>query len=478
MLTKPQNNVFFSAMLSILLLGLLLPAQAEIFLPSILSDNMVLQQNSTVKLWGWKTTKPNGEIRIMPSWSQDTIRTNGKMGDWMAEIQTPKAGGTHEILIESDFESVTINNVLIGEVWLGSGQSNMEMPLDSIHKDFPGAINFRDEIKNADFPEIRLFLVKKQYSGHKQLDLQGEWLVCTPTSVKEFSAVAYFFARKLHLDLGVPVGMIASSWGGTNAETWIDRDELNEKPHLLEPFKEMTTSTGWYPNYPAECYNSMIYPIQQFAIKGAIWYQGESNRNRPETYPEVMETLISSWREDWGIDFPFYFTQIAPYGYGRGLPSQLIREAQDKCMEIDKTGMAVTSDVGNLKHIHPSEKRVVGERLARWALAKDYGQDIIFSGPIFKEMNVKGNKAVLSFDFANGLNADQQTLELFELADESGNFFPAKASIKGQTIVLSSKSVKLPKNVRFAFSPQAQHGLYNSDGLPAPAFRTDDFEVK
>lgn len=464
----------------LLVLLLLLPQflMAEIFLPSILSDNMVLQQNSTVKLWGWKTIKPNGEIRIMPGWSEDTIRTKGKMGDWIAEIQTPEAGGTYQIRIESDFESITINNVLIGEVWLGSGQSNMEMPVDSIHRDFPGAINFRKEIMEANFPEIRLFLVKKQYSGHKQLDLKGEWLICTPESVKEFSAVAYFFARKLHLNLDNPIGIIASSWGGTNAETWINRAALDGRPHLLEPFEEMTTSKGWYPNYPAECYNSMIYPIHQFIIKGAIWYQGESNRNRPETYPDVMELLISSWREAWAMDFPFYFTQIAPYGYANGVPSQVIREAQAKCLTIDRTGMVVTSDVGDLKHIHPSEKRTVGERLARWALAKDYNQDIVYSGPVFKEMVVKRNKVILKFDFAEGLKANEQTLELFELASESGQYFPAKASIKSQTIVLMSKSVKNPKHVRFAFKPKAQHGLYNNAGLPAAAFRTDNWEVK
>lgn len=452
--------------------------RAEIVLPAILSDNMVLQKESEVKLWGWKTTWPNGEIRIICSWSRDTVRTSAQMGEWSAHIQTPASGGSHEIRIESDFESKLISNVLIGEVWLGSGQSNMEMPVDSIHWDFPGVLNFKEEVKSADFPEIRLFLVKLQKSPYPQNDLKGEWVICSPETVKEFSGVAYFFAKKLHEELSVPIGVIASSWGGTNAETWINKEVLSKHPDLMEPFEDSSNLSKWYPTAPGETYSAMIHPLQSFTIKGVIWYQGESNRNRPEAYPKVMKALISSWRAQWGIDFPFYFTQIAPFNYKYGTPSFFIKEAQSRCLNIAKTGMAITSDVGNLKHIHPQDKQTVGERLARIALKKDYGKDISHSGPVFQSMKVVKQEVVLNFDFSEGLHANVETLKLFEVAGVDEVFFPAEARIIGEQIVVSSKKVKDPAAVRFAFADTAQPKLYNEAGLPASPFRTDHWSIK
>lgn len=246
----------------------------------------------------------------------------------------------------------------------------------------------------------------------------------------------------------------------------------------MEPFKDLNTATGWYPGYPGECYNAMIYPLRNFTLKGVIWYQGESNRNRPTTYPSVMETLISSWRTQWGFDFPFYFTQIAPFKYNNGVPAQYIMEAQKKCLEINKTGMAVTTDVGNLDHIHPKDKRTVGERLALLALAKDYNKDVPFSGPVFSSMTTKGKKVILSFDYASGLQADQETLTLFEIAGADSTFYPAIAKISGENIIVSSQQVRKPVAVRFAFSETAQAQLYNSVKLPAAPFRTDNWPFK
>lgn len=400
------------------------------------------------------------------------------MGEWMAHVQTPSSGGPYEIRIESDFESKVISNILIGEVWLGSGQSNMEMPVDSIHRDFPGVLNFKEEAAAASFDEIRLFLVRLQKSPHPQHDLTGEWVVCTPETVKDFSAVAYFFAKKLHETLNSPIGMIASSWGGTNAETWIDAEVLSKHPDLMKPFEDPTNLSKWYPGAPGEAYNAMIYPLQNFAIKGVIWYQGESNRNRPADYPKVMRTLIESWRAQWGIDFPFYFTQIAPFNYGNGLPSFFIKDAQANCLEIPKTGMAVTSDVGNLKHIHPKDKRSVGERLAQMALAKDYGKEMSYSGPVFESMKVVRNQVILDFEYSKGLHADAETLTLFEVAGADKVYHAAKARIEGEQIIVFSKKVKKPLVVRFAFGNKAQPKLYNQSKLPASPFRTDDWSIK
>jgi sialate O-acetylesterase len=474
-MTKSRNTFPLSALLSILLLGFLIPAKAEILLPSILSDNMVLQQNSEVKLWGWKTLRTADEIRIICSWSSDTVVTKGIIGVWSASINTPKSGGPYQIRIFSDYEEKVISNVLIGEVWLGSGQSNMEMPVDSIHDGFPGVTDYKKEISNAQFNEIRLFLVEKQSAAFPQNDLTGKWVVCTPESVRRFSGVAYFFARKLHQDLSVPVGIIASSWGGTNAETWIAKDTLVQHEELYQPFEDMTGSKGWFPNYPGELYNSMIYPLQQFRIKGVIWYQGESNRNRPESYPDVMKTLISSWRAQWGIDFPFYYTQIAPYKYTNGVHGEYMQEAQLKCLSIKNTGMVVTNDIGELESIHPKQKRLVGERLALWALAKDYNKDVEYSGPIFNSYKVKGNKMIVSFTHSDGLNSNGDELAYFEIAGEDKVFFKAKAKIADQQVVVSSPKVRKPVAVRYAFSDLAQPSLYNDAGLPASGFRTDSW---
>ncbi|WP_421894656.1 sialate O-acetylesterase [Marinoscillum sp.] len=445
--------------------------EARISLPAILGDHMVLQQNKAVKIWGW-TSRSNEEIRVWGTWGADTVTTSAEQGAWSLEISTPDAGGAYSLFIEGH-ELIELKDVLIGEVWLASGQSNMEMPMDSIHSGFPGIENFRQELSLASYPELRLFLVQKRTADAPQLDLQGQWVVCTPDNVRDFSAVAYVFGEALHKQLNVPVGMIASSWGGTNAEVWIPKDSVLADAALASPFDGLIEGNRW-PSLPGRAYNSMIYPLRHFTIKGVIWYQGESNRLRPETYPLVIHKLIDAWRVHWGDTMPFYFTEIAPFKYWneRHLVPHL-REAQALCMQIEGTGMVVTNDLGDLNHIHPRRKRAVGERLSAWALAKTYDMSVPFSGPVYSGFEVRGSRVYVSFDHGEGLKSTGDDLREFEIKGIDGKWTPAKAVIKNGRVEVWSKGVREPVAVRFAWSDIAEPNLTNADGLPAACFRTD-----
>lgn len=446
-------------------------------LPAVIADHMVLQQEQTVKIWGWTTTTSE-QIKVHASWSQDTVQTRATRGYWELELQTPTYGGPYKIHILGH-EVITIHDVMIGEVWLASGQSNMEMPVDSVWSGFPGMVDYRNEIAVADYPNIRLFLVPRRLSFTPQDDLIAQWELCQPETIKNFSAVAYVFAEQIHKKMGVPVGIIASSWGGTNAETWIRKEYLEADANLAKSSMERTQNRNW-PLRPGQAFNGMIHPLLKYAIKGAIWYQGESNRPNADQYAEVMEALIKNWREEWGQDLPFYFVQIAPYNYTNGVPGSYVREAQLKTLSVPKTGMAVTTDVGNFTNIHPRKKREVGERLALWALAKDYGQtNLVYSGPLFRSMQVKGSSAFLNFDHAEaGLVKRGIKLTGFEVAGADQVFHPADAVIIGQQVVVSSAKVKQPAAVRLAFDDQTIPNLYNAAGLPASPFRTDDWKEK
>lgn len=461
-------------LLSCLLCGLPFFTFGKIMLPAIIADHMVLQQTQTVKIWGW-TTNTSEQIQIQASWNQDTVKTRAARGYWEVELETPSYGGPYEIQILAH-ENITIKDVLIGEVWLASGQSNMEMPVDSVRRGFPGMVDYQAEIKAADYPEIRLFLVQKKKAYTPQDDLIGQWTTCTPTTVRNFSAVAYVFAEQIHKKLQVPVGMIASSWGGTNAETWIRKEYLESDAELSKSALERPANRNW-PLLLGEAYNGMIYPLLKYSIKGALWYQGESNRPNAHQYAKVMEALIKNWREEWGNEFPFYFTQIAPYYYPNGVAGSYVREAQLKTLSVPKTGMVVTNDLGNITNIHPRRKREVGERLALWALANDYGQtNLVYSGPLFRSMEVKGSDATIHFDYAeSGLVRRGIQLTGFEIAGGDQVFYPAEARIKGQKVVVNSAQVAKPVAVRFAFGDKMVHNLYNAAGLPASPFRTDNW---
>ncbi|MDY7393985.1 sialate O-acetylesterase [Aureibaculum sp. 2210JD6-5] len=447
---------------------------AEIWLPSILSDNMVLQQQSEVTIWGW-TTSSSETISVYGSWDNKKFTTKANQGVWSLKLPTPKSGSIYSLTIEGH-ETIVINNVLIGEVWLASGQSNMQWSANS------GIENAKEEIKNADYPEIRFFQVLRHKSTYPQDQTLGKWMVCTPETMQNFSAVAYFFGRKLHQDLSVPVGLINSSWGGTPVETWIDKDLIKKDSELSKAAKKIGDNP-YRPKDPGVAYNAMIHPILNFNIAGVIWYQGESNRQNVPSYYESFPLLIDSWRKAFNKDFPFYFVQIAPFKYDNinGVDAAIVRDAQLKTMlTVPKTGMVVTNDIGNLENIHPINKQDVGKRLALWALAKDYGKTgLVYSGPVYKSMETKKRKIILNFDHADkGLTKKGKSLTEFYIAGEDQKFYPAKAKIVGNTVVVSAREVKEPKAVRFAFTNGALPNLFNKEGLPASAFRTDNWEIE
>lgn len=461
-------------LLGLLLLLITTNMYGEIWLPSILSDNMVLQQQSDVTIWGW-TTATSEEITVYGTWNNKKITTKAHQGVWTVQLPTPEAGGAYKVIVEGH-EKLEISNVLIGEVWLGSGQSNMQWTPKQ------GLENAEEEIKNANYPEIRFFQVAQQISASPQDQLRGEWVVCKPETMQNFSSVAYFFGRELHRELSVPVGLINSSWGGTPVEVWMKKELITEDGELTKAASKLR-EVAWWPNDPGYAYNAMIHPITKFNIAGFIWYQGESNRVNPDSYYKSFPSMIKSWRAEWGKNLPFYFVQIAPYKYDdpKATDAAHVRDAQLYTMQnVANTGMVVTNDIGNLDNIHPINKQDVGYRLAQWALAKTYGnQELVYSGPVYKSMEIKKKEIVLSFDFAeNGLIKKGKELVEFYIAGEDKVFYPAKAKINDNTISVSSKKVKEPKAVKFAFTNGAIPNLYNSAGLPASAFRTDDWELE
>ncbi|MCB0630497.1 MAG: sialate O-acetylesterase [Saprospiraceae bacterium] len=431
-------------------------------LPAYFSDHMVLQQKSEVRIWGW--AKPREKVEVKVSWSDAVLSTEAdNQAHWEVWVETPAAGGPYDISIKG-YNEINIRDVWMGEVWLCSGQSNMEWPMSG------GVIGAEAAIAKADHPRIRMFTVAHRTALAPQIDLEGAWEVCTPETVGHFSAVAYFFAQKLQKELGVPVGLIHSSWGGTPAETWISEEviagdkKLTTAATILEP-------VPWGPVEPARAYNAMIAPLRSYKIAGVLWYQGEANTVNAEYYTDMFGTLINSWRADWGYDFPFYYVQIAPYRYGKGNRGTMVRDAQRRVISIPNTGMVVTSDIGDTTDIHPRNKLDVGVRLANLALSEHYDvMDAATSGPLFKSMEIDGKKIVVSFDNAEGLHARDGALQLFEIAGRDWKFYPAKAFIKKGKVVVLSKKVGHPVAVRFAWGNTATPNLFNSAGLPASSF--------
>lgn len=446
--------------------------QAEVRLPSVFSSNMVLQQNKEVAIWGW--ANPGEQIKITGSWNNKTVDVKTSSGaKWMTLLQTPIAGGPYVVTIEGE-NTIILENVLIGEVWVCSGQSNMESSATHSYS----FNNAKEETSNANYPKIRLFQVEKATSDTKQEDLTGTWTLCSPETMKGFSGTAYFFARELQNKLDMPIGLIHSSWGGTAAEVWMDKVVIDADPAFLENSSKLYV-TDWWPTEAGSAFNAMIAPIIPYAIAGTIWYQGESNTVAPLNYSRLFPALIKDWRNKWGNEFPFYYVQIAPFKYDKPDIGVLLRESQLKTMSVSNTGMVVVSDIGDITNIHPTNKQDVGYRLAQWALAKTYGKtDISFSGPVYKEMKTESKKIKLFFDYAQkGLVAKGGDLTHFEIAGVDKQFVPAKANIIGNYIEVSSNKVKEPKAVRFAWDNIAEPNLFNSQGLPASAFRTDDWEI-
>ena len=466
-----MKAVFTAVILSLtLMLGSLTSLLANVTLPAILGDHMVLQQRTEVAIWGW--AQPREVVTVTASWNNVAVTdTADNHADWRVALTTPAAGGPYTITIVGA-DTLVIQDVLVGEVWLASGQSNMEWSARS------GIDRAEEEIANANYPEIRLFQVSRRSADSPQLDVAGEWVVCRPATMAEFSAVAYFFGRSLYQHLDQPIGLINSSWGGTPAETWISPDVIAANDTLQQAAARLS-EVPWCPVSPGATYHSMIAPITSFPLAGVIWYQGESNTKNAETYDHTFAALIRCWRQQWQHDFPFYYVQIAPYQYGRPLEAVLVREAQQKVLAMPNTGMVVTSDIGNPEDIHPRNKQDVGDRLARWALHQTYGNDTIAnSGPLYRRMEVKGRKAYIYFDHADhGLRSDGNALTHFEMAGADRKFVLAKATIRDSTVVVRAPSVKNPVAVRFGWSNMAEPNLFNAEGLPAAPFRADDWPI-
>ncbi len=490
---------------------------AEVTLPRVIGSNMVLQRDMEVPIWGWAST--GEEIKVNLSTEDEgaesvfsTTVTAGAEGNWQTKLPAMSAGGPYKLRVTGS-NTLELTNILFGEVWVCSGQSNMQWSV-SASKDSEA------EIAAANYPNIRLFYVPRVPSGLLQNDVEADWYETNPETIANFSAVAYYFGRKLYKNLDVPIGLINTSWGGTRIEPWTPpvgfagipalesiskeiqeahetyRQQLPQKMKDIEAWiaetrKALETEARLtqmpdnrhslrHQARPTGLYNGMVHPLVPYAIRGALWYQGESNLRDGMRYHEKMKALINGWREVWGQgDFPFYFVQLAPFNYGGRNASPFflpqIWEAQAATLSVPNTGMAVTTDIGNLRDIHPRNKQDVGRRLALWALAKTYGrEDVTYSGPLYKSMEIEGNTIRLSFDsVGSGLMArGEKPLTWFEIAGEDKQFVEAQAVIDGDTIIVSSDTVANPVAVRFGWHQSAEPNLVNKEELPASPFRT------
>lgn len=659
---KPNSLLKLSLILLMYLVSTSLQSQ-QLSLHPLFTDHMVLQQQEQVAVWG---NAPAGAgITLSTSWGAMVNTEVSPSGKWKLLLPTPLAGGPHEITVKSGSTQVRIADVMVGEVWLASGQSNMEMPLSGFPPNEP-IDNAEQEIADAKYPAIRMFTVRRHLATAPQTTIEGSWEVCTPDAAPAYSATAYFFARKLHQDLGIPVGIIHSSWGGTAAEAWtsepaleafpelkksladfdrakaqawLDQFETIPRPNSVEELQELDmddalivdpnfddqdwarvnlpstdcalssfvpeaqhsqrlNGTFWYrkkirltntgtdyllktgaiddadvtyfngqvigatwnwqqervyripsalvregentlaikhfdggggcyvagplylettagkqisldgewsalfyadlqsssllhygragqkklpqrpllaagnPNdLPTSLFNGMIHPLIPFGIKGAIWYQGESNVGRAKQYERLFPGMIEDWRERWGTDFPFYFVQIAPFNYGGGPAAPALRDAQRRSLQLDNTGMVVTLDIGNAHSIHPGNKQDVGQRLALLALAHDYQQEVTPSGPLYLSHSVQANTITVNFDFAaSGLSLKSTTG--FEIAGEDQVFVDAKVQVKGSQLLISAPGISHPVHVRYAWKDDAEATLFNREGLPASSFST------
>jgi sialate O-acetylesterase len=451
------------------------PAMADVRLPKIFTDNMLLQRDMPVRVWGWAETDETVSVTIAGKSATTKADVNG---EWKLELPAIKTGDNLELTVKGNNE-IILKNLIAGDIWVCSGQSNMEMGLG-------GCLGAADDIKAADLPTIRRIKINKTKSDKPEPDaaIAGPWQVCSPQTAGGFTAVGFYFAREIQQQTGVPIGIVDSNWGGTRIEPWVSPAGLTAP----------VSGGGW-----SGLYNAMINPLVKLPIKGALWYQGESNGVEGDSYYDKTLALITGWRKQWGQgEFPFYCVQLAnfqapsvdPAG-GKGWAK--LREAQTKSLTIPNTGMAVIIDTVPLNQsgdIHPKNKYDVGMRLARWALGRDYGKkDLVLSGPLFKALKIEGDKARLTFDHTgSGLMIGKkegrdpaienkgEKLNRFALAGADQKWFWADAVIDKTTVIVSSPDVKEPVAVRYAFemNPDGAN-LYNRDGLPASPFRTDNW---
>lgn len=468
-------------LLLILLIATIL-SHAEIKLPAIFSDNMLMQQNSNINIWG--KADANKSITIKTSWSKKVLKTTSDVsGNWKITVETLKADGKPQSITISDGKSLSLKNILLGELWFCSGQSNMEMPMKGF-KNQP-VENSNMDILNSNNRNIRLFTVKRNASLIPQTDVTGQWLEASPETVREFSATAYYFGRLLNKTLNVPVGLIHSSWGGSSAEAWMSADMLKAFPQVKIPKTEEGVKDK--NRTPTMLYQAMISPLIGLSIKGFIWYQGETNYDRANTYTEMFATLVNGWRQNWNQKdtIPFYYCQIAPYDYSlvtaKGkdvINSAYLREAQLKAEKvIPKSGMAVLMDAGQKDCIHPAKKQIAGERLALLALTKTYGiKGVTAESPVYKSIEIHNDTVQVSFDRAEmWITAKNGESKLVTVAGDDGVFYPAKAWIVRSKLYVKSEQVKKTVAVRYAFENYAEGDLFGTEGLPVSSFRSDNW---
>lgn len=505
----------------LVLMGWHVLAVAELYLPPLFADGMVLQRNKPVVVWG--STEPAVEVRVAFA-GQDAVTRADEKGCFRVVLQPMEASADPRVMtIEAGDELRTVSNVLVGEVWLCSGQSNMQWPVSSSN-------HFEEERAAASYPGLRMFLTELTFALEPQEQVEGRWAVTTPQSVAGFSAVAYFFGRELHEELGVPVGLIRSAWGGTAIEAWSPMDSLVKYPHVLDAIKhrqkqgetfdteavnrqnmadleawkkavEVAKKRGEKPprrpfwkhhpvlsqHYPANLYHAMIHPHLPFSMRGAIWYQGEANTHSIEAaklYRELLENMTMSWRDAWDDSFSFYAVQLVNFmepvkaAVQDSAWAHIRQSFLDFHKEVEGAGIAVGIDVGEADDIHPRDKQTVGYRLAQQALVHDYGFERVAGGPIYESVEMRGSQAVLHFsDVGSGLMAkDGEPLRWFAVAGEDQAFVRAKAEIVGETVVVHHPEVKEPKAVRYAWANNPEGcNLFNNEGFPASPFRTDDW---
>ena len=480
-------------------------ATCEVRLPGILGSHMVLQRDRPIHIWGWAAP---GETVSVEMRGVSRATAADELGKWSLYLPPAPAGGPYQLTVTSS-NTIILDDVLIGDVWFASGQSNMEMPLSG----WPGAAlqNSAEEIAQANQPGIRLLLIHHKTSEFPLSDINGSWTVCTPETARNFSAVAYFFGRDLAIREHVPIGLIDSTWGGTVVEAWMSLDAISADASLMPAFAtraqmmdkqadvpavlakerredEAARKAGlpapkhvWNPDPaswgPAALFNGMVAPATGFGIKGAIWYQGESNSRLTfaPMYARLFPALIADWRAQWHQgNFPFLFVQIANFASDATESWATIREAQRRTLSVANTAMAVTVDIGNPGNVHPADKQTVGARLAMAARALAYGEHLEYSGPLFRQAASDGPGMRVWFDHAaDGLLAKGGALEGFEIAGDDRRFVKAAARIDGNTVVVASPQVQAPSYVRYGWENAPVVNLYNSAGLPASPFTSE-----
>lgn len=508
----------WSLLLGFALAALLLssrPLVADVRLPALFTDNAVLQRDMPLPVWGW--ADPGEQVTVRIGDQTKTATPDAKTGKWTVKLDPLPVGGPLTLTI-SGKSKVTLKNVLVGEVWICSGQSNMQMSVGRVR----GA---KQEIAAANYPKIRLISVPLRGTAEPQDDFNGRWVECSPQTVGDFSAAAYFFGRELFKNLDVPIGLIHSSFGGSSCETWVNRSALEAEPSFkpmldrydreLASYSEAAAKANYgkqiadwtkaaalakavgkkAPNppgrpvpprtnqfFPSNLYNAMLHPLLPYGIRGAIWYQGETNAGRAYQYRTLFPTLIKSWRAEWQEgEFPFYFVQLANFMATKPEPSDSawaeLREAQSLTLKVPATGQAVIIDIGDARDIHPKNKQDVGKRLALWALAKTYGKDVVYSGPTYKSQEIQGDKVELSFDSIGGglVAKGGDKLKGFAIAGSDKKFVWADARIEGDKVIVSSPKINSPAAVRYAWADNPECNLYNKADLPASPFRTDDW---